>query len=481
MNVSSTATQAWLRPQPDEAEPRHTAQTRIDHRPRRTPRPPPKDPQASAPTPPSQDPSQTGGDQPTRIYLGPVPIADGAPSKGTQEKGVKVETWSSNRKRDPAVGRGQVTPAQRRKQKQQSPPQPTGNVSSPVSPAPTSRPDRPAVIPTAQAKPGTTIPVSPEPQVKQGTTTLKRLQGQGPVNLEPADSPAADAERIKQFGKALVFYRNDKSTPGTNKPSLLEKTDYEVRRNAIELGKGTDATSYVPEAKAYMGRAWASTPTELAGTDIVKLGAGKDGVAAIALPFNQLRPGSTVIVTGGPMRGSTMLFAADERGFHAYHAGASSNDPRWSVSENGARSIANAYRQMHPTNNAWIAARTGAAELVSIARLHPFSALIYNGEHSTDAGRKPYDKRIDAPVHATGADPAHPWHMMTYSYFEPGDVRSVGTAEAVISKDANGKVTVQVLGEKGKLDHMQTSDLHGGSVGFRYTTIGGATTSYTAR
>ena len=71
--------------------------------------------------------------------------------------------------------------------------------------------------------------------------------------------------------------------------------------------------------------------------------------------------------------------------------------------------------------------------------------------------------------------------MMTYSYFEPSDVRSVGTAEAVISKDAAGKVTVQVLGEKGKLDHMQTSDLHGGSVGFRYATINGATTSYTPR
>jgi hypothetical protein len=69
--------------------------------------------------------------------------------------------------------------------------------------------------------------------------------------------------------------------------------------------------------------------------------------------------------------------------------------------------------------------------------------------------------------------------MMTFSYFEPGDVRTVGTAEAVISKDASGKVTVQLLGEKGKLDHMQTTDLRGGSVGFRYRSIEGATTSYT--
>ncbi|MFC0695524.1 cytotoxic necrotizing factor Rho-activating domain-containing protein [Paraburkholderia humisilvae] len=314
--------------------------------------------------------------------------------------------------------------------------------------------------------------------MNQGTTSLKRLQGEGPINLEPAGEPAADTARIKQFGAPLTFYRNDRSESGTRNPSLIDKTRYRARHDVVAVGKGTDATSYVPEAKAYMGRAWSTTPTELSGTDVVKLGAGKDGTAAIMLPFREIRPGSTIIVTGGPMRGSTMLFAADHHGFHAYHAGSSSDHPRWSVSEDGARSIANAYRTMHPGHDAWITARSGAEELVSIARQYPFAALIYNGEYSTEPGRKLPDERIHAPLHASGTDPHDPWHMMTFSYFEPGDVRSVGTAEAVISKDARGKVTVQVLGEKGRLDHMQTLDLHGGSVGFRYKTIEGATTSY---
>jgi hypothetical protein len=323
------------------------------------------------------------------------------------------------------------------------------------------------------------VPVNAGLQPNPGSSTLKRLLGEGPLNLEPAAGPADDTARIRQFGMALTFYRNDKSASKTRDLSSIDKTDYQARNDVIAFGKGTDATSYVPEAKAYMGRAWTTTPTELAGTDIVKLGAGKDGTAAIMLPFDQLRRGSTVIVTGGPMRGSTMLFTADNHGFYAYHAGASSSEPRWTVSEDGARSIANAYRAMHPAHHAWMTARSGADELVSIAKLNPFSALIYHGEYSTEPGRKLPDERIHAPQHATGTEPDDPWHMMTFSYFEPGDVRSVGTAQAVISKDAGGKVTVQVMGERGKLDHMQTIDLHGGSVGFRYRPIDGSTASHT--
>ena len=332
---------------------------------------------------------------------------------------------------------------------------------------------------TVDPNQGTTSPSNAGTRVKQGTVTLKRLQGQGPISVEPVDGAAADSARIKQFGKALIFYRNDRSGSGMH-PASLDPSNYQARRDVIAIGKGTDATSYVPEAKAYMGRGWASTPRELSGTDIVKLGAGKDGVATIRLPFSELKPGSTVIVTGGAMRGSTVLFAVDNGSFYAYHAGSSSDDPRWKVSENGARSIANAYRAMHPAHDAWLTARSGAEELVSIAVRHPFSALIYNGEYSTEAGRKLPDERIDGPVHANGPDPHNRWHLMTFNYFEPGDVRTVGTAEAVISKDTGGKVTVQVLGEKGKLDHIQTTELHGGSVGFRYRSIGGATSSYTA-
>jgi hypothetical protein len=459
MNVSSIASQASLHSLTNETASVHAPIAQELNRTRRVAKPPPEDPQK--PAPPAKDPSQSTDNQPTRTYLGP--ISQDVPKKGTHHVPVKVwlATRRRKKKKDPLPGSG----------------------ASPVTPRLPKRPAPPAVSPTGggniTSSQGTAILINTDLRVKQGTVTLKRLQSEGPLNLEPADGVAADIARINQFGKPLVFYRNDKSVSGMRGPTLIDRTDYPARRDIITLGKGEDATSYVHEAKAYMGRAWASTPTELSGTDIVKLGAGKDGVAVIKLPFKQLRPGSTVIVTGGAMRGSTMLFAADSHGFYAYHAGSTSDNLRWTVSEDGARSIANAYRRMRSSQKAWITARSAAEELVSIAHLHPFSALIYNGEYSTEAGRKPFDERIRTPTHATGTDPAHPWHMMTFSYFEPGDVRTVGTAEAVISKDASGKVTVQLLGEKGKLDHMQTTDLRGGSVGFRYRSIEGATTSYT--
>ncbi|CAB3762468.1 hypothetical protein LMG29739_03890 [Paraburkholderia solisilvae] len=457
-HTSSIASQGWLHSQTDDTASVHAAKAQKRHRRKAGARLPPNDPQIPATPTPTQDQTPSGNTEVTRIYLGPV--SQGAPRQNSPQIPAKVWLDMQRQKKHPTSAKGR---------------QPTTRHDPPNRTQPPVSSGGSGVTVTNQE----TAPVKPRLPPNLGAMTLKRLQGEGPLNLEPATGPAADIARIRQFGMALTFYRNDKSASQTRDLSSIDKTAYEARHDVIAFGKGTDGTSYVPEAKAYIGRAWTTTPTELSGTDIVKLGAGKDGTAAIMLPFDQLRLGSTVIVTGGPMRGSTMLFAADNHGFYAYHAGTSSNEPRWTVSEDGARSIANAYRAMHPAHHAWITARSGADELVSIAKLEPFSALIYNGAYSTEPGRKLPDERIHAPLHATGTEPNDPWHMMTFSYFEPGDVRSVGTAQAVISKDAGGKITVQVMGEKGKLDHMQTMDLHGGSVGFRYRPIEGATTSYT--
>ena len=54
--------------------------------------------------------------------------------------------------------------------------------------------------------------------------------------------------------------------------------------------------------------------------------------------------------------------------------------------------------------------------------------------------------------------------------------RSIGTAEAVISRDNNNVVTVQVLAEKGRRgSRMQLPD---GSDGFRYGKVGSVISTY---
>lgn len=319
---------------------------------------------------------------------------------------------------------------------------------------------------------------------QRASRIFRQLAGSGPINLEPAADATDDDARLKAFGHNFSFYRDDSDVNDMADPADVHAAASNGRRGVLTLGKGAQATSFAAELKGYLGRAWVpgGGPSGLEGTDIVKLGSGKDGVAAIKLRFEDLAPGSTTIVTGGPMQGSTMLFAADQQGFYAYHAGASNLRPQWDVAEDGARSIVDAHRQMHGT--ALAASSAGVTnhrnDLMAAAKEYPFSALIYDGDYSSETGRKTPDHRIDAPVHMQGTDAAgQPHGMLTFSYFEPNpDLRTVGTAQAVISKDLNGKVVVSVLGERGKLDQMKTLSLHGGSVGFRYSTIGGATMSY---
>jgi hypothetical protein len=314
-----------------------------------------------------------------------------------------------------------------------------------------------------------------------------QLSGSGPINLEPASNADDGDERLKAFGDDFSFYRNDSDVNDMAEPVDGPDAASKGLRSVLTLGKGTQATSFSPEQKAYLGRAWVpgDGPSGLEGANIVKLGSGKDGVAAFRLRFKALAPGSTTIVTGGPMQGSTMLFAADQEGFYAYHAGASRLRPQWNVAEDGARSIVDAHWKMH--GSALPASPAGAAnnrnDLIAAAKEYPFSALIYDGDYPTEPGRTMPDQRINAPGHAVGADATgQPHGMMTFSYFEPNPaLRTVGTAQAVITKDMKGNVVVSVLGERGKLDQMKTLSLHGGSVGFRYSAIGGATMSYQVR
>jgi hypothetical protein len=321
----------------------------------------------------------------------------------------------------------------------------------------------------------------PPAPVKQGSVaTESRLNGAGPVNLEQPGNAGDEQRRFEQGSPRFTYYRNDKDVSDMQGAKPANAAQPEARNGVLTVGDGREATSYFPAANAYVGRSWLPTgeANGLQGTKIIKLGPGKDGVAAMKLNFDDLPRGSTTIVTGGPMQSSTMLFAADSKGFYAYHAGRESRG--WPVAEKGARSIVDAHQRMtgRTVSSEASASPSNRENLVAAAKQYPFSALIYNGKYSTDPERKTSDARINVPEHAKGGDAQHPWQMTAFSYFMPDSYQqpTIGTAQAVISKDMNGKVSIVVQGERGELTRMEQLD--NGATGFQYEKQGGAKAYY---
>jgi hypothetical protein len=60
--------------------------------------------------------------------------------------------------------------------------------------------------------------------------------------------------------------------------------------------------------------------------------------------------------------------------------------------------------------------------------------------------------------------------MMTFNYSEPDEVlRSIGTAQAIVSKDERGAISVSVLAERGTLDKRASLGERGDAIAYRYT------------
>jgi hypothetical protein len=71
--------------------------------------------------------------------------------------------------------------------------------------------------------------------------------------------------------------------------------------------------------------------------------------------------------------------------------------------------------------------------------------------------------------------------MMTFNYHEHDpNLRTVGTAEAVVSKDLNGAMTVSVLAEKGTLDRGSPSAERGSPIAYRCKTTDSDSATYLA-
>jgi hypothetical protein len=252
------------------------------------------------------------------------------------------------------------------------------------------------------------------------------------------------------------------------------------------VGSAQHVTSYVANSKFSAGKFWGSGGNaNLQGTEIIELGNGRQGVGAIKLPFANLRRGSTVVVSGGAMNGCTMLFASDGTSLYAYHAGTAESSPDWLTSRQGAKGIVDAHVTMGPMKQREYKWRGDNTDLVLVARQYPFSALIYSGRPmnnaqalvgagatlgavggAADASANAY---LHVPRHEFGPASGPRWHMMTFNYHEyDPKLRTIGTAEAVVSKDLNGAVTVSVLAEKGTLDSGGSVGERGGPIAYRY-------------
>jgi hypothetical protein len=304
---------------------------------------------------------------------------------------------------------------------------------------------------------------------------VKELSNQGPLVLPPPLTRQEDQQRIDAFGGPVTFYRKDRVVPNPDAAAVLHASEYRDRRGVLTVGKGKDLTSYDPGMKAVLNRdRSADVSPALANADVIALRSGRDGVAAINVNFADLAPGSTTIVTSGAMRGDMTLFTADDSGFSAYRAQASKKT-RAKSADTAAASIASAHERFGKTDAYAKPPASGFDALFRAAKSHPFSALVYSYDVAPNG--QPHPKF--GPTSDVGLRPdGRPWSSVNFNYLAPGKSSSeVGTAQAVIVKDLNGKVTVRVLAQRGKLEN----PLRGPRPSFTYRPIESAVGSYTTR
>jgi hypothetical protein len=344
----------------------------------------------------------------------------------------------------------------------------------PAAPGAASSADAPP--PAAGGDPAISQAANPaSAQNETPTNVLKELSKQGPLVLPPSLTRREDQQRIDGFGAPVTFYRKDRAVPNPDGASSLRATDYRDRRGVLTVGKGKDLTSYDPGMSAVLNRnRSADVIPALANADVIALRSGRDGVAAINVNFADLAPGSTTVVTSGAMRGDMTLFTADDSGFSAYRAQASKKI-RANSADTAAASIASAHEHFGKTDTYARPPASGFDALFRAATSHPFSALVYSYDVAPEGHVHPkFGPANDVGLHSDG----RPWSSMNFNYLAPRQSSNeVGTAQAVIVKDLNGKVTVRVLAQRGKLEN----GIRGPHPSFTYRPIESAVGSFTTR
>jgi len=312
---------------------------------------------------------------------------------------------------------------------------PGGRVGYPLGPT---KPPRLPATRGAGPQPGPSgVGPRASPLARLGRAQVGKLKGKGPLNLRASDSGASPDQPLGKVAVPFDYYRNDRDVQ-MRSAQPAETVPFSQRRDVLTVGTAKEATSYDGKARTYFGNRWDKKGSGLAGdTQVIKIDNGREGVGAIFVPFANIPPGGRLMVTGGALSGCTVMMAANQQGFYAWHAGTDRPGTQWTTANNGAASIVGAHNAMGGGQRVGGAAGGQSSDLLSVAGQYPFSVIVYNG------------KAQMLPAGATG--PAGN-KMTSFSYYEPDPRKmAVGTAEAVIVRDRNGNVVVRVWAEKGAL------------------------------
>lgn len=276
-----------------------------------------------------------------------------------------------------------------------------------------------------------------------GRAQASKLKGKGPLNLRASGGGTPPDQPLGKVAVPFNYYRNDRDVR-MNAAQPASETPFSQRREVLTVGAAKEATSYDGKARTYFGNKWDKKGGGLNGdTEIIKIDNGREGVGAIAVPFENIPRGGSVVVTGGALSGCTFMMTANKQGFYAYHAGTDRPGTQWTTANNGASAIVGAHNAMGAGRQVVGTAGGQSSDLVSVAEQYPFSVIVYNGKAQV------------LPAGATG--PAGN-KMTSFNYYEPDPRKmAVGTAEAVISKDRNGNVVVRVWVEKGALTNPRSA------------------------
>ncbi|CAE6819534.1 cytotoxic necrotizing factor Rho-activating domain-containing protein [Paraburkholderia haematera] len=308
---------------------------------------------------------------------------------------------------------------------------------------------------------------------------VERLIGKGPFNVEPPANSAEEGRRIHEFPVNFDFYRKDGEggmTYGIDTRQAQSAKDLRshVRQDVLTVGNGSQVTSEESHSKVRLGEHWGPSRKRLSkDVSVIELANGRNGVGAIRIPYENLKPGQTVVVTGGSLSGCTMMFASDTGHFYAYHAGTyGEGNERWTTSHDGANAIRYASNRLKTETSVDTHNYEGNNnDLVHVGNKYPFSVIVYNGKYEVPAASgnflKPSDPQpVDARITEYQGAINHGTYAFDY-HISNQEVGQLGTAEAVIRKDKQGVVTVRVLAEKGEVELPGPKSRQGGE--YTYT------------
>ncbi|MGF6902428.1 cytotoxic necrotizing factor Rho-activating domain-containing protein [Paraburkholderia sp. GAS348] len=174
----------------------------------------------------------------------------------------------------------------------------------------------------------------------------------GPIQLTHTDIGDLVQGDIKPLARNGLLYRKSSSeirlgfdATRFDSHTIEMKKEFSLAdskfSDVLDTWKGGDTTS--------QGRddVWSGTwgKDNLLNDDIsiVELTSGKSGTAAIRIKLEDVKEGYPVVVSGGELSGSTIVFGVDEQYFYAFHAGQKTDDQKWRPDQEGAAGIYQAY------------------------------------------------------------------------------------------------------------------------------------------